>query len=254
VSPWRRVLAWGASRGDEAPWSAVPLAAWVSLAGALLANALWQPHVAAPAPSPPAALAAPPPLPLLRLVALGEPELLARLLLVGLFGPAAAAGMAGSAGWLHLDYQNLARWLEALLELDPDGQAPLLAAARLFGEVPDPERQRRMLAFIRQHYGADPARRWPWMAHAVFLARHRLHDLPLALSLARELAARADPVSVPPWARQMHLFVLEDMGEVEAVKVLIGGLLASGRLEDPNERHFLEWRLRQMEQAAGDAR
>jgi len=253
VSPWWRVLASGASRGDEAPWSTVPLAAWLTLAGALLANALWQPHVAAPAPSPPAALAAPPPLPVLRLVALGEPELLARLLLVGLFGPAASVGMAGPAAWMGLDYERLTGWLAALLELDPTGQAPLLAAARLFGEVPDPERQRRMLAFIRQHYVADPMRRWPWLAHAVFVARHRLHDLPLALDLARELAAHADPAGVPAWARQMHLFVLEDMGEVEAVKVLIGGLLASGRLEDPNERHFLEWRLRQMEQAAGDA-
>ena len=129
------------------------------------------------------------------------------------------------------------------------GQGPLLAAARLFGEVPDPERQRRMIELIRRHYGDDPARRWPWLAHAVYLARHRLEDLPLALALARELAERADPATVPAWARQMHLFVLEDMGELEAVKILIGGLLASGHLADPNERAFLEWRLEQMEAA-----
>jgi len=242
-------VGWSVAGREEAPWSAVPRAAWGVLAAALLANALWQQQVGPPEPPPAAALSQPLPLPVLRVVALGEPELLARLLLLGLFGPAAATLDDTGAGWVRLDYDRLSDWLERLLALDPQGQAPLLAAARLFGEVPDPARQRLMLEFIRRHYPEDPQRRWPWMAHGVFVARHRLDDLPLALALARELAARADPAVVPAWARQMHLFVLEDMGEVQAVKVLIGGLLQSGRLDDPNERRFLEWRLQQLEQA-----
>jgi hypothetical protein len=241
---------------EERPWSCVPAAAWLALTAGLVANLFWQPLVAPPQALAPAQLQVPPPPALLRAAALGEPQWLARLLLLGLFGghsPAAGTSMldGSSFGWKDLDYDRLAAWLALLLELDPVSQGPLLAAARLFGEVPDADRQRHMIAFIREHFGDDPARRWPWMAHAVFLARHRLQDLPLALEVARELAqaGERDPHTVPAWARQMHLFVLEDMGEVESVKVLIGGLLESGRLADPKERRFLEWRLRQMEDA-----
>jgi hypothetical protein len=134
-----------------------------------------------------------------------------------------------------------------MLELDPRFEYPLLAASRLYGEVAVPARQRRMIDFVARQFRTDPDRRWPWMAHAVFIARHRLHDDALALALARELAD-AGASSIPSWARQMHLFILEDMGELESVKVLLGGLLASGRIEDPHERRFLSERLREIEE------
>lgn len=233
----------GWRRPDEAPWSRVPGTAWAWLLAALLLTALW-----VPLRPPPVAravdLPAAPALAPLRLLALGEPETLTRLLLALLFSYDTQPGV--SLRYRDLDYERVADWLGRLLQLDPEGQGPLLAAARLYGEVNDPPRQRRMIDFIRSHYPEDRVRRWPWMAHAVFLARHRLQDLPLALALARELAQDAPP-EVPAWARQMHLFVLEDMGEVEAAKILIGGLLSSGKLEDPNEAQFLAWRLRQME-------
>ena len=37
----------------------------------------------------------------------------------------------------------------------------------------------------------------------------------------------------------MHVFILEDMGEIESAAVLLGGLLASGEVSDPNEARFL---------------
>jgi hypothetical protein len=134
-----------------------------------------------------------------------------------------------------------------MLELDPGFQYPLLAATRVYGEVADPVRQRRMIAFVRRAYAADPARRWPWLAHAVYLARHRLDDLGLALALARELAAAPPDAPLPSWAREMHIFVLADMGELESAKVLLGGLLDSGEIDDPHERWFLSRRLDELE-------
>jgi hypothetical protein len=54
---------------------------------------------------------------------------------------------------------------------------------------------------------------------------------------------------VPSWARQMHIFLREDMGELETAKILLGGLLASGTVTDVHELRFLTQRLKEMETA-----
>jgi hypothetical protein len=41
----------------------------------------------------------------------------------------------------------------------------------------------------------------------------------------------------------MELFVLEDLGEIESAKILLGGLIESGAITDPNEVRFLTERL-----------
>ena len=90
-----------------------------------------------------------------------------------------------------------------------------------------------------------------WLAHAALLAKHRLRDLPLALRYAAEVDRLAAAPTVPGWARQMKIFILEDMNELEAAKVLLGGLLASGKISDENEVRFLELRLRELEGRSG---
>ena len=45
----------------------------------------------------------------------------------------------------------------------------------------------------------------------------------------------------------MEIFILEDMNELEAAKIMLGGLLASGRITDPAEAKFLKQRLEQLE-------
>ncbi|MCU0869537.1 MAG: hypothetical protein MUF30_08045, partial [Burkholderiales bacterium] len=109
-----------------------------------------------------------------------------------------------------------------------------------------PDLQRRMFAFVARQFEADPDRRWPWLAHASLMARHRLHDLPLALAWADRLAQRATGPQVPSWARQMHIFLREDIGEVEAARALLGGLIDSGTITDPRELAFLLGRLEAM--------
>ena len=104
-----------------------------------------------------------------------------------------------------------------------------------------------MLEFVYRNFLADPNRRWPWLAHAVIMARHRLEDRLLALRYAQALRTHATAPTVPGWARQMEIFLREDMGEYEAAKVLLGGLLASGTVTDPHEQRFLVERLKQLE-------
>lgn len=146
-----------------------------------------------------------------------------------------------------VDYPRLIGWLRAVLALDPGSEYPLFAAARVFAEVPDAARERLMLEFIHEQYLLDPNRRWPWLAHAALLAKHRLHDLPLALRYAEAIDRYTTASDVPLWARQMRIFILEDMNELEAARILLGGLLESGKVRDADEARFLERKLEELE-------
>jgi hypothetical protein len=186
-------------------------------------------------------LPAPPPAAVLRTAALGEPIALAQLLTLYLQAFDTQPGI--SIPFRDLDYDRMTSWLNAILALDPGSQYPLLLAAQVYSQVPDPRKQRQMLEFVYQKFQLDPVRRWRWLAHCVLVARHRLHDTPLALRYAEALAERANHRSVPGWARQMRIFLLEDIGEHEAAKILLGGLLASGTVTDGHEILFLTARL-----------
>jgi len=191
-------------------------------------------------------LTQPPATSLLRLASAGEPIALAKILMLRL---QAFDYQSGSrVPYKELDYARVEAWLARILELDPEGQYPLLAASRLYAEVPDETRQRRMLDFVYRQFLRDPDRRWPWLAHATFLAKHRLHDMDLALKYAGALQRYTMAKDVPAWATTMEIFIREDMNELETARIMIGGLLASGRITDRGELNFLDRKLREIEE------
>jgi len=228
----------------ERPIGDVP--AWVKLTAlaALAIQMAWgslQPAPRATAED----LPRPPSSRILRLVALGEPIAAAKLAMLYL---QAFDYQAGSrVPYRELDYDALIGWLGGILDLDPAGQYPLWSAARLYAEVPDPERQRKMLDFIYRAYLDDPNRRWPWLAHATAIAKHRLKDLPLARRYAAALQKHTTDPNVPLWAKQMEPFILADMGELEMARIMIGGLIASGQVKDRRDAELLERRLKEIE-------
>ena len=175
----------------------------------------------------------------LRLASFGEPEALGRVSM--LYAQSFDLGPS-------LDYSRLIGWLSAVLALDPRSQYPLFAASRIYAEVNDAGRARQMLEFVYEQYLADPNRRWPWLAHAALLAKHRLHDLPLARRYAAAIDRHTTAQDVPLWARQMEVFILEDMNELEAARIVLGGLLESGKINDADEARFLR---RKLEELAG---
>jgi hypothetical protein len=187
------------------------------------------------------ALPIPPRAEVLRIAAFGEQIALAQTLTLYLQAFDTQPGI--SLPFAALDYERLSGWIRAILRLHPEGQYPLLLAAQVYSQVPDRQKQRAMLELVREEFERDPARRWRWLAHASLIAKHRLNDFPLALRYAKKLAALADDPSVPAWARQMHIFLLEDLGEYESARILLGGLLASGSITDPHEALFLTQRL-----------
>ncbi len=235
-------MAWF-DNAQERPLNQVPVPVLLVLLLALCLQLAW--HHQAPRPQASAEALPPTPDPgLLRITALGDPVALSKALNLWLQAFDNQPGI--SIPFRRLDYLRVQGWLQASLDLDPHGHYPLLAAARLYGEVPEPARQRRMLAFVYEKFLEAPNQRWQWMAHAVLLAKHRLKDLPLALKYAQALAANATGSQVPHWAQQMAIFVLEDMGETEAAKILIGGLLESGQITDSHELRFLTGKLEQL--------
>lgn len=232
----------------ERPLSFVPLFGWLTLTAGLGLQLGW--HVVRPPPE--ARAQALPPAPgreFLELASLGEREALARALMLWLQAFDNQPGI--SIPFRDLDYDRVIEWLDRILALAPRAHYPLLAASRVYAEVPVEAKQRQMLDFVYRRFLDDPARRWQWLAHAVYIAKHRLRDLPLALRYAKAIATHATAATVPSWARQMQIFILEDMGEIEAAKVLLGSLIESGAVTDPNELRFLKDRLGRMSVEAG---
>ena len=234
--------------GNERPLRSVPFVVWLVLVAALGTQVAWRAKQPPPATSA-ADLPAPPTRTALRLGAFGESEAAARLAM--LYLQAYDYGGTNAAPYSRLDYARLVDWLEVILALDPRSEYPLFAAARVYAENPDPARTRIALDFIYREFMGDPDRRWPWLAHAALLAKHRLKDLPLARRYAAAIDERTRSPDVPLWARQMEVFILEDMNEVEAARIMLGGLLASGNIRDPAEARFLEQRLRELEERSG---
>jgi hypothetical protein len=229
----------------ERPVSDVPR--WIT--GVFIAALVLQVLLASRRPEPIARaedLGPPPGAGALRLAAAGEPVALGKLLMLYLQAFDYQAGTR--VPYRDLNYEHLEGWLGRILELDPTGQYPLMSASRLYAEVPDPAKQRRMLDFVYREYLKDPNRRWPWLAHATVLAKHQLKDLPLARKYAVALQQHTTAPNAPVWVRQMEPFILEDMNELEAARVLIGGLIASGQVKDQRDLQLLERRLQLLEE------
>lgn len=234
-----------AARTPTRSLCAVPVGVQAAFVLALAAQLLW--HGFAPAPaSERRALPPAPPQSLLRVTAFGEPAALARAGTLWLQYFDQQPG--DSVPYRELDYGRLRAWLARWLALAPKSEYPLSLAVRLYAQVSDPARQRVMLDFVHEAFLDDPAARWRWLAEGTLLAKHRIEDLDLALRYARDLAEHTEGMDVPYWARDLQILVLEDMGEYEAARILIGGLLASDEIEDPRELQFLERRLEGLSQ------
>ena len=190
-------------------------------------------------------LTPPPSVRTIQVASLGDPLSAAKLMNLFLQAHDNQPGL--SVPFRDLDYPMVIRWLARILEIDPRGQYPLLAASRLYGDIPDRGRQRLMLAFVHEQFLVDPDRRWAALAHAAHVARHRLHDMELARTYARSLREKALGPHVPSWAKQMEVLLLADTNQYESARVLLGALIESGQVHDPGEYRFLTARLKELE-------
>ncbi len=227
------------------PLSDVPLWLKLSLPAMLLLQLLW--HGYSPVLQ---AEAKPLPPPLsaetYRLISLDEPLTVARYLNLWLQSFDNQAGI--SLSFHQLDYDRVIQWLDTILALDTKGQYPLLVASHIYGSIHSPRKQRQMMDYIYAKFQQRPGQYWRWLAHAVIVAKHELKDMELALRYADALAAESNNKEVPYWAKDLKIIVLEDMGELEAARVLAGGLIENGDIDDPYEIRFLLQKIEVLEQ------
>lgn len=233
-----------AKRKAQAP---APKALWVLLALALLASAglstlRGDPKAQAED------LGVPPSVQIARLFSMDEPVALAKLLNLLVQAHDAQPGLSLAYG--QLNYDRLVAWMDLSLALDPHGQYPLMAGARLYTQgSADAARQRKMTDWVASRFLADPAKRWPWMAHIAYVAKTQFKDMGLAMQYAETLRKHTENIaSVPAWARQLDIFLKIEMKDSERAKFLIGGLLQSGQIKDENELRFLAHTLKELEE------
>ena len=136
------------------------------------------------------------------------------------------------------DYDRLYRWFSLLDHADTRSNMVPTLAGYLYGNTPKVEGLRPIVQYLREHARADPERKWRFMAHAVWLAAHRLKDRALALEVAGELAAL--PARMPIWTRQMRAFILAEAGEKETARDILRVILATDPSLSPQERYFME--------------
>jgi hypothetical protein len=235
-------------RYRERPVSHVPWPILVALVLALTAQVVW--HGSRPTPvAHVEQLPVAPPVLASRLAAMGEPIALARMAFLWIQAFDDPPGV--TVRFKDLNYERMGQWLSWMLVLDPRGQAPLMAASRIYINVDDPVKKRLMLDLVHRAFLERPNERWRWMAEATLTARHRLKDLTLALTYAEALTLNTNPGRVPPWARSLSVLVLEDLCEVDAAKILLGGLLANGAITDAREEAFMRNKLEQLEREKG---
>ncbi|NNE38620.1 MAG: hypothetical protein HKN08_09985, partial [Gammaproteobacteria bacterium] len=108
----------------------------------------------------------------LNILSLGDNIGLSKIIMLWLQGFDHQPGI--SIPFSRLDYDSLINWLDRVIQLDQHSDYALLSASRIYSEVPDSEKQRKILKFVHEKFLENPDKRWVWMAHAVYVARHRI--------------------------------------------------------------------------------
>jgi hypothetical protein len=142
--------------------------AWVLLGICLSANVLHQ-RLNPPAGLDIVDLGTPPPATVVRLAALGESVFAGYLVTIFLQNVDVPLGRATSLA--ALDRPALIRWFDLTTDLDPGAGSPLLLATRHYAETGTPAQRRMMLDWVYRRFEERPNQRWPWLVHAVFVAR-----------------------------------------------------------------------------------
>jgi hypothetical protein len=148
----------------------------------------------------------------------------------------------------YLDYDALSEWLLTLYELNPQSDYPAFLASRIYSQVKDKAKIRKMISVVETLFDKNPVQHWRRMTEACVLAKHELKDLPLALRLAQKIANIPSSVKIPHWARDMKLVLLDELNELESAQLLISSMLQDDDIKDPDEIRFLQDRLLRIQQ------
>ena len=173
----------------------------------------------------------------MELLALGDKEFLFRYFTLSLQN---AGDLCGKTTPLNqYDYALLHRWFLTLDELNHTSNWQPFLAAYNYSLSQNPKDAKIMVDYLRKHAKKLPQNKWRWLAHAVYIAKHRAKDLDLALEVALELSNLDEP-NVPLWARQLSAFVSKEKGDFSLAKKIMLGILATDKNISENESRFMQ--------------
>ncbi len=201
-------------------------------------QAIWKAHMPPPTPHF-QDFNKPPTLEWLRLTTLGDPITMATVWMLWLQTFDDQAGVV--IPFQKMDFHHLATWLETILALNPRSEYPLFAAIRVYGFVPNPDKQRTMLHFVHRAYRQDPKHRWPWLALAAVQARHRLNDNNLARSFMDDMQQNIIANELPFWVRGLHARILSEQNELNGARAIMGGLLLHETMSERQKQSMAIW-------------
>jgi hypothetical protein len=145
------------------------------------------------------------------------------------------------------NFERLGQWFMLEDALDPRAVHVPYVASFYYGGVPDGKKLRPLieyLAYVGRRQDAHQRmgyQNWRWMGQAVYLARFKLEDLNLALTLANELAAMYKP-GMPAWTKQMPVFVTSAQGDKKAAYALMLSILKEdAKTMQKAEVNFMLW-------------
>lgn len=153
------------------------------------------------------------------------------------------------------DFRKLAAWFSLLDTLDNDSDYMPFIASYYYSQtqyVPD---VRYIVDYLYEHSYARPAKKYWWLAQAVYLAQHKLNDNDLAMKMAEPLE-KAD--NAPFWVRQLPAFVHEKRGEMDDALRIIEDIQANSKNIPDGELKFMTYfvkeRLKKLEKMQQDGK
>ncbi|MCB2082246.1 MAG: hypothetical protein KDD76_06370 [Rickettsiales bacterium] len=138
------------------------------------------------------------------------------------------------------DYTKLYQWWNLLDKLDSASNMVPALAGYYFVASQEVMRDVPYVAkYLEEHADRDPEHKWWWYTQAVYIARHKLNDLDMALRIANKLASLPKSVKMPIWARQMPAFIHEARGELEESYIIIRNILDNYENLSEGELNFM---------------
>lgn len=138
------------------------------------------------------------------------------------------------------NYQYVGEWLDRLDGLDPQSNFAPYLASYYFGASQSPKEQLPYIIAYLEKIGTRPeGEKWRFLAQAVYLARHKMQDMPEALRLAKKLSSIYRP-GMPAWTKQMEVLITNEVGDKEAAYILMKSILATETAHmQPQEINFM---------------
>ena len=156
--------------------------------------------------------------------ALGDDEIAYRL--IGYFLQSSGNVGGRYESLKNYDYAKLEDWFFLTQKLDERANYVPFLAAFYFGSVEDaPDKSVHIARYLGDHGALPYDQKWRWLAQAVYQARFKMNDLPLALDYAHRLAALKTDTA--PWARQMPAFIEMKMGNKQAAYEIMMRMLVT---------------------------